>query len=180
MRAPVEFVVTRHKLTHPDDSPSQSARHCNLHQASTSRAMSRLKDEILDDARLLSQLLAQRTTPSWPAFYFRVPNPDNWIQAMKSPHWLTGEAAAAIEGINIVPSRVETYIRRENADQAVDAARRSFAKASSPRDANLVIRIADPWLYLDEDDALVERGQRLLDYARSSNVQFAKELATLG
>jgi hypothetical protein len=99
---------------------------------------------------------------------------------MKAPHWLTGEAAAALEGIDIVPSKIETYVRRQDAEEALESARRCFAKASSLRDANLVVYLADQWLYIDEDEALVERGQRLLDYARSENVQFAKELARLG
>lgn len=181
MRAPVAFVVTRHLLTHRDDSPADLGRHCHVERSSAARAIKRLREDGIEtDAQRLAHLLDLRTTPHWSTFAFRLPNPDNWLDAMTSPHWLTGEAAASVEGMDLVPSRVESYVHADDMEDAMRCAKRAFAKVAAPRDANLILRVADPWMALDPDDPLVERGQRLYDYARSKNVQFAKELARLG
>lgn len=181
MHAPVSFVVARHLLTHPADGPADLSRHCHLERSSATKALARLrKDAVETEAQLMAHLIRRNTVPHWSSFTFRLPNPDNWLQAVTVDHWLTGEAAAAAEGMDLIPSRIETYVRREDMEDAMRTAKQVFAKAAAPRDANLILRVADPWMYLEADEPLVERGQRLFDYARSKNVQFAKEFARLG
>lgn len=181
MHAPVEFVVARHLLTHPEDAASDMARHCHLHRASASRAQKRLrKRNLLTAEQQVLYALQLPHKPAWKTYTFRVPNPDLWLRGLRAPAWLSGEAAAAIEGMDLVPSQVLAYVQADALPAALEAAKRAFAKVSSERDANLLIRVADPWLHLDPDERLVERGQRLLDYAVSLNVQFAKEWARLG
>lgn len=179
MRAPVEFVVTRHLLTDPEATPTQIARSCHVERSSASRALTRLRRAGLSSpGQLLAHLQDLPQRPHWPTYPFAAPNPDNWV-ADAPPHWLTGQAAASMEGLDLVPSMLQAYVRRDDLTEALATCMRVFAKPCGARDANLVILVADEWLPLDPDDRLVPRGQRLLDYARDPNVQFAKELQRL-
>ncbi len=145
-----------------------------------SKALKRLRTMGIEtDGQRLAHLETLPRRPHWPCYFFHAPNPDHWVQEAKFPHWLTGEAAAAFEGLDLVPARLEVYVRRVDTEAALLAAKRAFAKISSGRDANLIVRVADPWLHLRPDEPLVERGQRLYDYARSKNIQFAKEMERL-
>ena len=184
-RAPVEFVVLRHLLTHPGDTTTEMARHCHVSLSSASLALSRLREENprpsgWDPAWLWERLLSARERPTWKTFRFHVPNPDNWVTAMRDRHvpaWFSGEVAAAREGIDVVPNTVVAYVREQDMAAAFAVAKESFAKVSEAN-ANLVIKVADPWLSFDGED--VEKGQRLLDYNESRNIQLAKVIAQLG
>ena len=183
-RAPVEFVVLRHLLTHPGDSTTEMARHTHISPSSASLALARLRAAQpavsgWNRPWLWQRLLAIRRRPTWRTFRFQVPNPDNWLTAMRNrrvPFWFSGEVAAAREGIAVVPNILHAYVEEEALAAALSAAKESFAKVASAN-ANLVVRVADPWLAFDGDD--VEAGQRLLDYQESRNIQLAKVIAEL-
>ncbi len=125
---------------------------------------------------LLVQLKSVRERPRHQQFAFKAPNPDQFLAAMKAPFWLSGEYAAAWEGFDLVPEQALIYIRREDAKSISAAAKESFAKVAPASKANVLVRIADPWMNLRPDEELVERGQRLLDYEESRHLQILKDL----
>ena len=177
MRAPAEFVVLRHLLGHPEDSPAEIARHCKLHDTSARVAVRRIRErDSVSPSWLLAQLKSVRERPRHQQFAFQVPNPDQFLKAMKAPHWLSGEYAAALDGFDLVPEQAMIYIRPEDVKSISAAAKESFAKVAPASKANVLVRIADPWMNLRSDEALVERGQRLLDYEESRHVQILKDL----
>lgn len=179
MGAPVAFVVGRHLLHHPNEGPAAIARHCHLHPGSVSSALKRLGDRWRDE-ELVAHLQGQAAKPRPRRFAFRVPNPDQFLAAARRSglaYWLSGEHAAAIEGHDIVPERCIVYVRPDDMDDAVGLARSVMGRVAAPRQANVEVRLADEWLYLDPNDELVERGQRLLDYAESRNIQILRSLA---
>ena len=177
MRTPVEFVVTRHLLSIPDASPSDIARHCHVSLTSASRAYRKVRDLTdLRESLLFHHLLALKETPHWPTLYFRIPNPEQWQNQYKGPRWLSGEIAAAMEDYDLVPERWLVYLHPDDVPLAVEAAKKEYARVAKPADANLAFRTADPWLYLDTESDLVERGQRLLDYWKSRHIQLTVEL----
>lgn len=181
MGAPVEFVVTRHLLSHPDEGTTDMARHCNLHVGSVSAARRRLqKQDIWRPAQLLAHLQTLSRRPPRRATFFHVPNPDQFIAALRRdqvPFWISGDAAAAAEGYDLVPEHVIIYIHPEAADPAMAAAIRVYGgKVAASAVSNVEIRVADDWLYLDPESELVERGQRLLDYQESKHIQILRDL----
>lgn len=177
MRAPVEFVITRHLLSDPAASPSRIARRCNLRAPSAARAYNKVRDLTdLREPRLFRHLLDVKECPHWTSLHFRMPNPEQWQNRYDGPRWLSGEVAAALEGYDLVPERWLVYLLPEDMDAAVEAAKQEYAKMAPPSKANLTLRTADPWLFLDPDSDLVERGQRLLDYWNSRHVQLTAEL----
>lgn len=131
-------------------TPTQIARACHVERSSASRALTRLRRAGLSSpGQLLAHLQDLPQRPHWPTYPFAAPNPDNWV-ADAPPHWLTGQAAASTEGLDLVPSILQVYVRRDDLTEALATCMR-----------------------------LVPRGQRLLDHARDPNVQFAKELQRL-
>jgi hypothetical protein len=177
VRAPAEFVVLRHLLGHPDDSPAEIAKHCKLHDTSARTAVQRIRAR--DDPSpswLFFQLQHAREKPRHRQFNFQVANPDQFLVALKAPHWLSGEYAAAMEGFDIVPEQAMLYIREADLPKVSEAAKESFAKVAPASKANVIVRIADPWLNLRPDEPMVERGQRLLDYQESRHLQILKDL----
>jgi hypothetical protein len=81
-----------------------------------------------------------------------------------------------MEGFDIVPEQAMLYIREADLPKVSEAAKESFAKVAPASKANVIVRIADPWLNLRPDEPMVERGQRLLDYQESRHLQILKDL----
>lgn len=177
MRAPVLYVVLRHKMTHPDEGAASIARHCRLHDHSVRSALQRIKGEgIWQDAEILHRLQSIKERPPRKAFHFSIPNPHQFLNAVTVPVWISGEFAAASEGYDLVPERLLVYVRGEDADAATKDALDEFAKVAPESKANLTIALADPWLHLDPVSDLVERGQRLIDYRESRHIQILRGL----
>lgn len=177
MRAPVEFVVLRHLLGHPNDSPAQIARHCSLHDTSARMALKRIRQKDANTPSwILRQLQTRRERPHHKQYNFQAPNPDQFLVALRAPHWLSGEYAAAMEGFDVVPEQALIYIREQDLPTVTAAAKETFAKVAPASKANVVIRIADPWMDLRDGEPLVDRGQRLLDYEESKHLQILKDL----
>lgn len=171
-RSPTRFVVARHLIGHPDDSPSMLAEHCNLGAAAAGRARTRLIEETaLDPGALLTAMVRCREKPAWRSFYFKAQNPAQWADAMQAPTWLSGERAAEeLDGISIASDRRIQYVHADDLEAAFAACNRIYAAHSQPNHSNLTIRVADPWLHLDDH---VEKGQRWYDYTQSRNLQLA-------
>lgn len=178
VRSPVEFVVTRHLLTHPEESPAEMARHCHSNYASVALARRRLdKKGILSEEQRLAHLLTLPERPRGKILAsFRSPNPDAWLRTINRPYWLSGEDAAAHDGYPIVPERHLVYVRPDDFHEAVQTALRLLGRIAYGPQSNLTVRQADPWLYLEPGEPWVERGQRLLDYIESQHVQLARSL----
>ena len=177
MRAPVEFLVTRQLLSGTDVAPAEIARRCRLRASSVARAYHRIREKTaLDDARLFRHLLGLPERPHWTTLHFHIPNPQQWQNRYDGPRWLSGEVAAALEGYSLVPERWLVYLRPEDVEPAVEAAKTEYAKVAPPAKANLTLRATDPWMDLDPESDLVQRGQRLLDYWQSRHVQLTAEL----
>lgn len=178
MAAPAEFLVLRHRLSHPSESQADLARHTHLDSSTVSRVLKRL------DAKRLwtphQRVEAMRTAsrrPTHKTYHFRAPNPDQWNAAYDGPAWLSGEPAAARDGYDLVPAKILVYVPPEALPQALRASQEIFAKLAPESRANLILREADPWLRADDEhDDLVERGQRLLDYAESKHIQLLQGL----
>lgn len=178
MAAPAEFVIIRHLLTHPDDTPAQIAKHCFLHDTTVRAALKRLKDaDLLGHERLLLQRLQDHLQRIRHRRYaFLAPNPDQFLTALNVPYWLSGEYAAALAGFDIVPEQAMVYVTVDGLDAAARAAKDVYAKIAPESKANVVVKVADAWLHLDSDSETVERGQLLLDYQDSRHLQILKEL----
>lgn len=116
-----------------------------------------------------------------PEFRFRAPNPKQWHRQFDRTAWLSGEVAAAEhDGYNLVPERYLVYVDPKDWRHALQSALEIFADVAAPAQANLLIREADPWLNADDEKPfLVEKGQRLLDYASSRHVQILRGLRPL-
>lgn len=178
MAAPAEFVVIRHLLTHPDDTPAQIAKHCSLHDTTVRAAVKRLKEaDLLGHDRLLLQRLQDHPQRIRHRRYaFLAPNPDQFLAALDVPYWLSGEYAAALAGFDLVPEQAVVYLDAADLVAATRAAKDVYAKLAPESKANVVVKIADAWLHLDPGSETVERGQLLLDYQDSRHLQILKEL----
>lgn len=173
-RSPAQFVVARHLVSHPEDAPGDIAAHCHLLVQSAARAYKRVFDQTqLQPGLLLETMRAAGEKPTWRTFRYWVPNPGHWPKAAKVQAWLSGEhAAETVDGLDLVSSRRIYYIRPDDLPAAMQAASDIFAKCASARQANLALRVADPWM--DLTGQVAERGQRWYDYASSSNLQLAR------
>lgn len=179
MRAPAEFVVLRHLITHPDDEPYTLAKHTGLRVDSVAKVVKRLGPENRhSQEQLLARLRAVPRRPNRRSIHFQAPNPLTWLKQFKEPYLVSGQVAAAeAEKINLVPSSVLAFVPLEHVDAAVQAALDIFASLAPAKGANLHIRVADPWLTNDDADArLAELGQRLLDYDEDPLIQMAWRL----
>lgn len=178
MRAPVEFAVLRHLLQHPDDRPATLARHAHLHPRSASLALARIRDAgTWGDAAVLLRLRATAERPRWRTHHYRAPNPRQWLVAYQGPCWLSGDEAAAREGHDLVPERIIAWIPPERLQDGIRACEEILADSASRDTANLILRVADPWLAADErDPELVERGQRFWDYHEYPHIQVLRGL----
>lgn len=101
----------------------------------------------------------------------RHPNAERWLKRTRFHFLLSGEDAAVIDGWDIVPNRHLIYVDSNVLVEIVRDALDDGARLTESDGANVTIRQRDPWL-VDEQRTLVERGQRMLDYAESKNVQF--------
>jgi hypothetical protein len=132
--------------------------------------------DLWHDETLVHWLQTQTERPHHKRLFFKIPNPATFIRTLGVRHWLSGEFAAAAEGFDLVPERLMIYVEPGSMQEASTAALDQFAKVAPPAAANLIIVLVDPWMYLDRDASLIERGQRLLDYAESRHLQILKEL----
>jgi hypothetical protein len=177
VRAPVEFVVCRHLLSHPEESPAAIAKHCNLLLPSAARSYHRIQAMTqLQREPLFRHMLSLSERPPRREIYFQMPNPELWANRFKGQKWLSGEAAAARDGYPLVPQRLLYYVPADQIQKAAEDAIASYGKLSGGKEWNLALRAADPWLSEDEDTGLVEYGQRRLDYWESPHVQLARDL----
>lgn len=185
VRAPAEFVVTRHLITHPDDAPSQIAEHTGLHATTVSRVLKRLQeDRIYTDEQRLVHLRSLAERPEHKEIDFEVPNPDQFIQMLEQDSevgvLLGGEDAAVHDGYNLVPEHHLVYIDPGDWAEVAAAAEETLAKLAPRSGSNLTVREMDPWLTSEQTGTFVERGQRLLDYQESKHVQLARSLDEIG
>lgn len=173
-RSPARFVAARHLLSHPKDSPGQIAAHCHLNLSSASRALHALTTQTgLEPAGLLEVMLQAREKPRWRSFHFRAPNSGHWQKAATVPYLRSGEnAAETVDGLNLISDRTILYVKEDDLEAAMKTAQTIYAKSASPKIANLVLRVADPWMAFQGDVA--EKGQRWYDYATSSNLQLRR------
>ncbi len=176
---PASFLVIRRLLSKPDLRPYALAKDLRIPISSAAAVYARLREEnVAKHPRLLLERLRQMRRPDVQVFTFRAPNPDQWFRAFQHQAWLSGESAAAHDQLNLVPSRHVVYVQPEHVPDALAAAKAILADyAPRPADANLEIRVADPWLRPDDEEPrLAEKGQRLLDYAESKHIQILLEL----
>jgi hypothetical protein len=173
VRAPAEFVVLRHLLTHPEDAPADLHRHCHLHLKTASLVLKRLRDQdVWTEDQIVARLRTLSERPRWRTLGFEAPNPPQWLRAHKGTHWTSGDYAAAKEGVPIVPERLIAWVPAIELLHAQRAADDVLAKPVRAHAANLVLRIADRWLGADPTHPdLVERGQRIWDYDEFPNLQ---------
>lgn len=176
VRTPAEFVVTRHLLSHPNDTAMEVARDCHLDPSVASRVVKRLRTQgFWFPAQLVDHLKSLPERPSRRAVTMRLTNPELWFHAYKGPYMASGEAvAASVDGVDVVPGRFLVYVPREHAQEAVTAGLEVMGKLAPSSEANLEVRVADPWLRPGEQPNVVERGQRLLDYAESRQIQLLR------
>lgn len=185
MRAPAAFVVTRHRITHPEEGPAQVAAHTGLHTTTVSRVLKRLREkQIYTDRQRLAHLRSLSERPDPKEVHFEVPNPEQFLQVLEgqleAEVLLGGEDAAVHDGYNLVPEHHLVYVGPEGWSHAARAAEETLAKVAPRSAANLTVRETDPWLTSDASGRFVERGQRLLDYQESKHVQLARSLEDLG
>ncbi len=180
MRAPAEFLVTRHLITHPDDGPSDIARHERIHVPTASNALTRIrnKHDLWTEAQLLAHLRTLAERPKWRTHGLRLPNPQRWVDNYAGRHLISGEPAAVLDGFDLIPERHLVYIEADAVDQALQFALDEGGALAPRNQANLIVRTMDPWLY-EEPEGYAERGQRLLDYADSKHVQLLRGVKRL-
>lgn len=181
VRAPVEFVVTRHRITHPNEQPADVARHTGLHLSSVSRALGRLEGEnLLTENQHLAHLRTLAEGPRHKELNLHVPNPEQFLEELQHPFLLSGEDAAVHDGYDLIPERHLLYIEPDGWDAVGETVQDVLGKVASRSKANLTVREQDPWLVADESRRFVERGQRSLDYQENKHVQLARSLDQLG
>lgn len=179
MRAPAEFVVARHLLTHPDDAPAQIRRHTGLRIESASKALRRIREaELWTPGQLVERARSHLVRLPRREFHFYVPDPKQWLKAFRGDYLVSGELAAAeADRYNLRPSHVLVYVQPGSLTEAAQVALDLGADVAKRAGANLTLREADPWLVNDDaDEHLAEKGQRLLDYAESPQIQLVRGL----
>lgn len=181
VRAPAEFLVTRHLITHPDDGPSEIARHERIHVPTASNALTRIREGhgLWTESQLLTHLRGLAERPRWRSHALRLPNPGRWVEHYEGRHLLSGEPAAAMDGFDLIPERHMVYVQTEAINEALNSALDEGGALAPRGRANLILKTIDPWLY-EEPDGYAERGQRLLDYAESKHIQLLIGLRRLG
>lgn len=184
VRAPADFVVTRHRITHPDEGPARIAEHTGLHTTTVSRVLRRLReDHVYTEEQRLARLRALSERPDPKEVGFDVPNPEQFLQALEErgvPFLLGGEDAAVHDGFALVPEHHLVYIEPTQWSKIASIVRAVVGKVAPSSASNLTVREMDPWLRADETGRFVERGQRLLDYDESTHVQLARSLEDVG
>lgn len=182
MNAPAEYVVCRHLASHPYESVSQLVDHVKLHYSVVRAAKQRLgQQHLVEPSDLVQHALRLARQPQHEERSFYLPNPDNWFRSFHRPYLESGERVAAdVDGLNLIPEHFLVYVAPEDANAAYRSAIENFGKLASARQANLLIRVADPWLESDGDKPIVELGQRLIDYEKNPNIRLARRIAQRG
>jgi hypothetical protein len=180
VRAPAEFLVTRHLITHPDDGPSDIARHERIHVPTASSALIRIRAEhnLWTETQLLAHIRNIAERPKWRAHSLRLPNPQRWVDNYDGRKLISGEPAAVLDGFDLIPERHLVYLEAAAMNQALQFALDEGGALAPLNQANLTLRTMDRWLY-EEPIGYAERGQRLLDYADSKHVQLLRGLKRL-
>jgi len=175
--------VLRHLVAHPEDAPSQLARHTGLHADTASKTLKRLREQgIHDPEQALDRLRQTSRRPARRSVHFQAPNPLQWLRQYPGPFLVSGQIAAAeVDGYDLVPGSLLVYVPGGDVDAAIRAATDVFAVVTAAREANLHLRVADPWLAADDTRPhAVERGQRLLDYEEDPLISLARRLTPSG
>lgn len=154
------------------------ARDCHLDPSVASKVVKRLREAepFWTEQGLFRHLRSIPERPHWRAVTMRLTNPELWFRAYQGPFMASGEAVAAtVDRIDVVPGRFLVYVPSfEHAQQAVKAGLDVMGKLAPRSEANLEIRVADPWLQPGEQPNVVERGQRRLDYEESGQIQLLR------
>ena len=182
MNAPAEYVVCRHKISHPAEAIAEQARHLRLHYSVVKAVEGRLENEQLAGPQdfVNHALRLARRVDHEPRFLY-LPNPEHWFKSYRGKFLESGERVAAdVDGLNILPEHFLVYVPREDLGMALRAAIDNFGRLAPPKRANLEIRVQDPWLRSDGDRPIVERGQRLIDYEENPQIRMARRLTPSG
>jgi hypothetical protein len=143
-----------------------------------SKVVKRLREarSFWTEQELFRHLKSIPERPHWKGVTMRLTNPELWFRAYHGPFMASGEAVAAtVDGIDVVPGRFLVYVPSfEHMHQAVKAGLDVMGKLSPSSESNLEIRVADRWLRAGEQPDVVERGQRLLDYDESRQIQLLR------
>lgn len=159
--------VIRHLISHPADSAYGAAKHLRLPTRKVQRLCRSLNWRAgATDATLLRRLASLGTAHR--ELCYALDAPSRWLARPAAPVSLSGEDAAAVEGLPIVPHRHLWYVAEEDVSLIDRDLRGCGAEPVGRDEANAILRVRDPWL-MDEPAPLVERGQRLLDYLESSH-----------
>lgn len=191
-RKPTSFIVGRHLLTHPEDGVADIVRHTTprerpemgLDKGSVSKARRRLLDATNGEPTLLLKtILSLPERPRHKEVNLHVADAirihEAWHSRMPTPHWWSGELAAAeLDGVPLMPAHVLVYVRGEDLDHCARfTIEEYYGRLAQKSDSNFTIRARDPWLYSDVAESggyYVEKGQRLIDYRESKNVHLLK------
>lgn len=175
-RPRTDALLARHWLTHPGESAYAAAQHMgDIERRTLQNAAERLRSRVgTDEASLIRYLRAHPIQPT-KTISFRHPAPERWLKETPIHHLLSGEDAAVLDGWDLVPHRHMAYVGLADLARAVDDVIDTGGRVADAEDANLTLRVGDKWLY-EEPKSFVERGQRILDYLSSKNVQFLIQL----
>lgn len=166
LRKPLDFAVARHLLSDPAEGPSAVARHLRARPAQVHSALARIarQADLASEASLLAFL--RRFPRRVEERHFAMADFESWFARPPAPVSLSGEDAAAAEGLPVVPHRHLLYAAPEDLAMLEASLRAAGAEPVARGEATVTLRVRDPWLR-DDPAPLVERGQRLLDYAES-------------
>lgn len=156
MRAPAEFVVTRHRITHPEEPTARVADHTGLHPTSVSRVLERLRDQhIYTEDQKLAHLRTLSERPRPKEISFDVPNPTQLLEALEAL-WTPPSSGAT-------PPPWETAPASSEATDAPDARAEGAATSSvaTPPSSEATDPHEAPFL-LGGEDAAVHDGYNLV------------------
>ncbi|MFA5860396.1 MAG: hypothetical protein WDA16_01750 [Candidatus Thermoplasmatota archaeon] len=174
-RPRTDILLARHWLTHPGEAAYSAAAHMGIERRTIQDAADRLRERVGTDEPSLIRFLRENPIPQRKMITFRHPAPKRWLRETPIHHLLSGEDAAVIDGWDLVPHRHMAYIDLDDVQRAVDEILDTGGRVADAEDANLTLRVGDEWLY-EEPKRFVERGQRIIDYLSSKNVQFLLQL----
>lgn len=175
-RPKTDALLARHWLTHPEEAAYTAAQHLGgIERRTVQNAAERLRTRVGTDEPSLIRYLRAHPIPARKTISFRHPAADRWLKDTNIHHLLSGEDAALVDGWDLVPHRHMVYVEWDDLQPAVDDVLDTGGRVADPADANLTLRVGDEWLY-EEPKNFVERGQRILDYLDSKNVQFLIQL----
>jgi len=171
MRRPsiTDRLLARHWISHPEDSAYEAAKHMRLPLRTVQLAAARLRNRIGTGQDQLLDFLMKNPIEH-KSIRVRHPNPNIWLRKPPVMISLSGEDAAAVNGWDIVPNRHTFYVEEKDLGLALKSLLDSGGRLSEKEDQNIILKVRDKWL-MDEPAPLVERGQRLIDYQESRNIQ---------